>query len=101
MATFRNNPPKPSTAFRGAFHLVADTTPGVFGPLAASMECDSDTSYRSAIRDRYAADLAARQQLAVIARYLRGTQHRPVIEVTGPFSAEARAILARIQEQSR
>ena len=51
-----------------------------------------------AIRERYQTDLAARQQLACLARVLENSQHRTKVPVTGPFAEDARKVLILIRE---
>ncbi|MBK1723835.1 hypothetical protein CKO23_16560 [Thiocystis violacea] len=56
-------------------------------------------AYRARIRWRYRNSPAARQQLAVLARHLAGGDARPPLSITGPFAAEARAILTAIHRR--
>ena len=86
-----------STHFSGTFRLTADTAPGAPGPLAALPGCTDPHHYRASIRWRYTNCPAARQQLWVLARHLDGDAHRAPLTLSGPFAAEARAILEQMR----
>jgi len=86
-----------STAFSGIFELRADTEPGAPGPMSAPLGCTGPGAYRAEIRRRFTGDRAVRQQMAVMSRRLRGTQHHGPVPATEPFAGEAREILASIR----
>ncbi|EXJ14759.1 hypothetical protein [Imhoffiella purpurea] len=88
-----------SDTWSGAFQLTADTHPEAMGPLAATPECATPEGYRALIRRRYRNRADARQQLAVLARHLAYGASRAPLPITGPFAAEARAILTAISNQ--
>ncbi len=89
-----------SAAFSGLFILAADTDPGAGGPMAAPRVCKNPLVYRDAIRRRYAANPAARQQMVCMARRLNSGQYHGSIPVTGSFAEDALDILVRIRERA-
>ncbi|TCT21215.1 hypothetical protein [Thiobaca trueperi] len=104
--TWEGDPPSATAqalsahCWAGPFRLTADTAPGAPGPLAALPTCTSPHAYRAAIRWRYTNCPASRQQLWVLARHLNGDGHRAPLNLSGPFAAEARAILNQMREQA-
>lgn len=81
----------------GVFTLRADTDPLASGPLAAPFVCAGSKHYLAAIRYRYRRNLAARQQLLVLARRLGGDTRHPSLSVTGPYAVEARSVLEALR----
>lgn len=92
--------PVDSAAFSGSFAMRADTAPGADGPMAAPDGRCNRITYRLAIRERFKNDLAARQQMACLARRLKDAQHHARIPITGPFVEDAHDILQSIHESS-
>lgn len=81
----------------GVFVLRADTDPLASGPLAAPFVCAGSKHYLAALRYRFRRNLAARQQLLVLARRLVGDARHPPLSVTGPYAAEARVVLEALR----
>ena len=78
-----------------------DTNPGASGPFAPPTGGDGDSdAYRELIRGRYRNDLAARQQIGVVAVRLGSLHHRSV-SFTGHWAIEARAIVETLAEGAR
>ncbi|MBK1732772.1 hypothetical protein [Thiococcus pfennigii] len=91
----------PGAFWSGRFALVADTRSCADGPLGAPPGCADGASYRAAIRARWAAGPAARQQLACLAWRLEAGRHHGALGFLGPFADEARAILTAIRDRRR
>lgn len=73
-----------------------DTTPGASGPFAPPSGWDgSAEAYRALLRDRYRGNVAARQQMGIVAM-------RPALACfSGPWADEARAVVDAIAEKEK
>ena len=80
------------TYWSGNFDMhQIDTTPGAAGPFAPpSGWTGGREEYRALLRERYGRDVAARQQMGVVAMRLR------LVSFSGPWAEEAIDIVGAI-----
>jgi hypothetical protein len=76
---------------------TVDTTPGARCAMAPSHGSALDPhQYQNLMRERYRADMAARQHMAIYARRLYSRPNHAATNIVGPYATQARTILEAI-----